>query len=280
MLIGYCVLASMEGRSGNLSEAFAQLAEAERLMHIWDIPPIYYLAMITLVKCELWLRQEQCELAGVWLNRLLDAYGGEQAAAAPEFHPQLPLHIQLHLATYERLQGEEEQAERRLRGLSQLAQNAGGQLLGAIAQMQLTAMLHDGGREREAQQQLCNALQLAAGGGLLPFYDVLNRQPEWLRAQLLAQDASPLIDALQQHLTRTAQAASPEDGNALVDALSAREMGVLELIAQGCSNQEISERLFISLHTVKTHARHINSKLGVERRTQAVARAKSLGLLR
>ena len=54
----------------------------------------------------------------------------------------------------------------------------------------------------------------------------------------------------------------------------------LQLIAQGCSNQEISDSLFISLHTVKTHARHINSKLGVERRTQAVARAKSLGLLR
>ncbi|MNW11419.1 Transcriptional regulatory protein LiaR [compost metagenome] len=54
---------------------------------------------------------------------------------------------------------------------------------------------------------------------------------------------------------------------------------MLELIAQGCSNQQISERLFISLHTVKTHARHINSKLGVERRTQAVAKAKALGLL-
>jgi ATP/maltotriose-dependent transcriptional regulator MalT len=63
------------------------------------------------------------------------------------------------------------------------------------------------------------------------------------------------------------------------DALSARELGVLQLIAQGCSNQEISERLFISLHTVKTHASHINSKLGVERRTQAVARAQELGLL-
>ncbi|WP_228480389.1 response regulator transcription factor, partial [Pseudomonas aeruginosa] len=46
------------------------------------------------------------------------------------------------------------------------------------------------------------------------------------------------------------------------------------------SNQEISERLFISLHTVKSHARHINDKLGVERRTQAVARAKHMGLLR
>lgn len=63
------------------------------------------------------------------------------------------------------------------------------------------------------------------------------------------------------------------------DCLSVRELGVLHLIAQGCSNQEISEQLFISLHTVKTHASHINSKLGVERRTQAVARAKVLGLL-
>lgn len=63
------------------------------------------------------------------------------------------------------------------------------------------------------------------------------------------------------------------------ESLSSRELSVLQLIAQGCSNQEISERLFISLHTVKTHASHINSKLGVERRTQAVARAQELGLL-
>ena len=63
------------------------------------------------------------------------------------------------------------------------------------------------------------------------------------------------------------------------ETLSVREQAVLQLIARGCSNQEISDQLFISLHTVKTHASHINSKLGVERRTQAVARAKELGLL-
>lgn len=280
VLIGYCVLASLEGREGNLPEAFAQLAEAERLMHIWDIPPIYYLAMITLTKCELWLRQGQVELAGVWLSRLVDAYGGEQAAAAPEFHPQLPLHIQLHLATFERLQGQHEQAEQRLRALNQLAQDAGGQLLGAIAQMQLTSLLRDGGREREAQQQLRSALLTASGGGLLPFHGMLAQQADWLRERLAAQESSPLVTALLALLPTAEPVASQEDYAAVVDALSARELSVLQLIAQGCSNQEISESLFISLHTVKTHARHINSKLGVERRTQAVARAKSLGLLR
>ncbi len=61
--------------------------------------------------------------------------------------------------------------------------------------------------------------------------------------------------------------------------LSSRELAVLSLIAQGLSNAEVAERLFISLHTVKTHARRINGKLGVARRTQAVAKAKALGLL-
>ena len=61
--------------------------------------------------------------------------------------------------------------------------------------------------------------------------------------------------------------------------LSQRELEVLQLIALGNSNLEIADRLYISLHTVKTHARRIHSKLGVERRTQAVAKAKTLGLM-
>ncbi|WP_415054294.1 response regulator transcription factor [Halopseudomonas sp.] len=65
----------------------------------------------------------------------------------------------------------------------------------------------------------------------------------------------------------------------LQDSLSTRELDVLRCIAQGYSNLQISEALFISLHTVKSHARRINNKLGVERRTQAVAQAKVLGLL-
>ncbi|MND65751.1 Transcriptional regulatory protein LiaR [compost metagenome] len=60
--------------------------------------------------------------------------------------------------------------------------------------------------------------------------------------------------------------------------LSRRELDVLRLIVQGCSNRQIAERLFISLYTVKSHAHRINFKLGVERRTQAVARAKDMGL--
>jgi LuxR family maltose regulon positive regulatory protein len=54
---------------------------------------------------------------------------------------------------------------------------------------------------------------------------------------------------------------------------------VLQLIAQGLSNREISERLFLALITVKGHNRNIFRKLQVRRRTEAVARARELGLL-
>jgi len=54
---------------------------------------------------------------------------------------------------------------------------------------------------------------------------------------------------------------------------------VLHLIAAGLSNRQIADKLFISLNTVKTHTKNINSKLDVRSRTKAVAQAKKLGLL-
>ena len=59
-----------------------------------------------------------------------------------------------------------------------------------------------------------------------------------------------------------------------------REMEILELVAQGLSNREIAERLFVSENTVKTHCARAFDKLGARRRTQAVQLGKELGLLR
>ena len=72
---------------------------------------------------------------------------------------------------------------------------------------------------------------------------------------------------------------SQPTGGALIETLSQRELEVLRLIAKGLSNREISERLFLALSTVKGHTRIIFDKLQVQRRTEAVARARELGLL-
>lgn len=274
VLIGHCVIASLDGREGQYAEAFAELAEAERLMHIWDVPPIFYLAMITLVKCELWLAQGRTDLAESWLLRLGQTYGGEQPAAAPEFHPLLPLHIELQQALLERVQGRSAQAVERLQRLVERGQGSGGQLLAASALCQLIALHLTEGREQSAASLLPQALLAAQGGALQAFQRLLEEQPLWLREQL---STRPACSVQLDLLARLPQPQVVASGTG--EALSGRELAVLELIAQGCSNQQISERLFISLHTVKTHASHINSKLGVERRTQAVAKAKALGLL-
>ena len=60
---------------------------------------------------------------------------------------------------------------------------------------------------------------------------------------------------------------------------SPREIEILRLIQEGHSNQNIGERLFVSLSTVKWHNQNIFSKLDVQRRTEAVARARQLNLL-
>jgi len=69
------------------------------------------------------------------------------------------------------------------------------------------------------------------------------------------------------------------DGEPLIDPLSQRELEILNLIAQGLSNREIGERLFLALDTVKGHNRRIFDKLQVKSRTEAIARARELGLL-
>jgi LuxR family maltose regulon positive regulatory protein len=65
----------------------------------------------------------------------------------------------------------------------------------------------------------------------------------------------------------------------MIEPLSERELEVLQLIAEGLSNKEIAQQLVLSLPTVKWHTSNIYGKLAVRNRTQAVAKARTLGIL-
>jgi DNA-binding NarL/FixJ family response regulator len=78
----------------------------------------------------------------------------------------------------------------------------------------------------------------------------------------------------------------PEGGPFVLDAGKLKELGItpreheiLQLIAEGLSNREIGERLFVSENTVKTHSSRVFDKLGVNRRVQAVVKGRELGLI-
>jgi LuxR family maltose regulon positive regulatory protein len=147
--------------------------------------------------------------------------------------------------------------------------------------------LHTHGDKDTAVQLFSEALALAEPGGFIRIF-IDEGTP---MAQLLAEAAirgimpaytSKLAAAFEAEKQRSTGSSLPDPvplSQPLVEPLSQRELEVLQLIAQGLSNREISERLFLALDTVKGHNRKIFEKLEVERRTEAIARARELGLL-
>jgi DNA-binding CsgD family transcriptional regulator len=92
---------------------------------------------------------------------------------------------------------------------------------------------------------------------------------------LISESAAALVEPYSAALDM----AQPSTPQPLTDPLSQRELDVLVLVADGLTNQEIADRLYIGVSTVKKHINHIYSKLDVTHRAQAVARARALNIL-
>jgi LuxR family maltose regulon positive regulatory protein len=98
-----------------------------------------------------------------------------------------------------------------------------------------------------------------------------NMAPDYIGRLLAAfPDAKPVPRMLQETL---------DQGFEMVEPLSERELEVLHLIAEGLTNREIAQRLFLSPNTVKGHSRNIYGKLGVNSRMQATTKARMMGII-
>ncbi|HSJ89214.1 MAG TPA: LuxR C-terminal-related transcriptional regulator [Anaerolineales bacterium] len=142
---------------------------------------------------------------------------------------------------------------------------------------------HMGGERDQALQRLGEALMQAERGGFIRLFLDEGLPMAQLLSEAAAQGIMPdyiakLLAAFEAEPGKDTDRAAPA-AQSLVEPLSQRELEVLQLIAQGLSNREISARLFLALDTVKGHNRRIYDKLQVQRRTEAVARARGLGLL-
>jgi LuxR family maltose regulon positive regulatory protein len=133
------------------------------------------------------------------------------------------------------------------------------------------------------------ALRLAAPEGYVrlfvdegaPMAALLRAELGGLRSErLLREYIERLLNAFDQPREQVPQPSvlSPQFSS-LVEPLSAREIEILRLIANGLSNQAIADTLVIAISTVKRHINNIYGKLAVQSRTQALVRARDLGLL-
>jgi LuxR family maltose regulon positive regulatory protein len=147
------------------------------------------------------------------------------------------------------------------------------------------------GEKDNAVEVLCEALALAQTGGFIrlfvdegpPVAELLSLAaerriiPDYI-GKLLAAFTADAQTVLSGSQARHGKSEDKPD-RPIIERLSQHELKILQLIAQGLSNREISERLFLALSTVKGHNRNIFDKLQVQSRTEAVARARESGLL-
>jgi LuxR family transcriptional regulator, maltose regulon positive regulatory protein len=154
--------------------------------------------------------------------------------------------------------------------------------------MVLQAVAHQAHGERdEAVQLLGDALAQAEPGGFIRMFVDEGIPMARLLSEAAAHGIMPdytsrllaVFEAEAQMSEDRSYPPSAPPAHSLTEPLSQRELEVLQLIAQGLSNREISERLFLALDTVKGHNRRIYGKLLVQRRTEAVAKARALNIL-
>ncbi|CAI8878685.1 LuxR family transcriptional regulator, maltose regulon positive regulatory protein [Pseudomonas sp. IT-347P] len=257
VLFGYLGLAQLAAGRGDYAQAFLRLREVERVMQQRQIPDTVYLGVLLQVRSEFWLQRGRAELAREALSRLLKHYEAPDGLQAPPATLELIPRIEYLLIVAQIHMG---QAQRPMEYLQRLIDHAHARRMHRLEAELLLA-------SAEAALLLnhpCAARQLSSRGRQLATSCHLTgwiRQFEKRCPALVSDRGSATNDKHdQEHF------------------LSVRETQVLALIASGYSNQQIAEKLFISLHTVKTHVRRIHVKLGVERRTHAVARARMLGL--
>lgn len=257
VLYGYLGLAQLAADHDHYAQTFMHLREAERLMQQRQIPDTVYRGVLLQVSGQFWLQQGRPELTQEALSRLLKHYRGPQARQAPPATLELIPRIEYLLILAQIRLG---QAQQPLKQLQHLLDHAHARRMLSLEAELLLASAEAASllNQPEIARQFANeGLALSVSCQLT----LLIRQFE-KRCPTLVGDRKNELDVglSQEH------------------SLSLRESQVLKLIASGKSNQQIAEKLFISLHTVKTHVRRIHTKLGVERRTHAVARARMLGL--
>ncbi|QBD76830.1 hypothetical protein EPA93_12775 [Ktedonosporobacter rubrisoli] len=268
ILGGYCILALILAIRGEIAQAWQHLWKAERIATIGKVR--WLSEQVAMIAIRLSLLQEDTGGA----QRALRQIGIDPEASMAQAPPEGQEQVRLMLARVWLAEEKYEEVKELLAPIITAA-HAGKRVKVLLAARALQASALYRLRERLAAHVLSEVLGLAGPQGYM---------------RTLLDIGEPLQKLLQGvEVTREARmyARKLREANGAGDLavegcedLSEREHEVLHLMAAGMSNQEIAENLIIEVSTVKVHVRHVCQKLGVQKRLQAVVKAREMGLLK
>lgn len=274
------VQARIKQAQGDFDGALDMLEEAERLYIRGPVPDM---SPITALKANVWIKQGEWSKAIFWADEQNLSVDDELS------YPRQVEHLifaRLLIARYK--QGEKSAIHEALTLLSRLLKAAeDGNRKGSVTEILIQQALayEVQGDISQALAPLEHALTLAEPEGYVRvFLDEGKAMHQLLSYASEREIATAYVNKLLS--AYKAVELLPNDGigtktmmQPLIEPLSERELEILHLIAEGLTNREISDRLFLALSTVKGHNRNIYGKLNVQRRTEAIAHARELGLL-
>jgi LuxR family maltose regulon positive regulatory protein len=265
--------------SAGVWEAALDLLDAAERLYVKN--PVPDVRPVAAIKARIYLKQGRLVAAQAWATeRGLSA--ADDLSYLCEFEHMTLARLLIARYRQERTDGDLHDALGLLARLLTAAE-AGGRAGSVIEILLLQALAHEtGGDLAQALVPLARALALAEPEGYvrlfvdegLPLARLLRRMQE--QGGSILPYLHTLLAAFGRQAELQPASVTPPPSE---EALSEREREVLRLIAEGLSNQQLAARLYLSPHTIKVHTRNIYGKLGVTSRTQAVAKARALGIL-
>ncbi len=270
--------AGIKQAEGDLDGALDLLDEAERLYYITPLPVVRPIAAL---KVRIWIKQGRLNKALAWVHEQKLSID-DKLSFLREFEHITVARLRIARHTNHPADGAIHETVNFIERLLNAAE--GGVRTGSVIELLVLQALarQTQGDITAALASLQHALTLAEPEGCMRvFVDEGAPMAELLSTAathgMMPDSVNKLLAVLHTGTPSTERQAPAS--STLIEPLSLRELKVLKLIAQGLSNREISEKLFLALDTVKGHNRRLFAKLQVQRRTEAVAKARSLNII-